>query len=188
MTPSIMSVNNLPGNQGPPIINALKRDGTAVFTLRPDSPDLSGMAGPFTGGAYFRVEGMHVFLVGARSKNTSQPSISLRVSTSGVYQDVDEPPTKKVFNFTIMPWSASFRYHSPTGSDQGATIEVDSWIPSPYYVNPTPFTQWMLGVNTDNFDLSGLTDVRIQWTGLARFHARRSGHGLISHNPEPETE
>jgi len=49
----------------------------------------------------------------------------------------------------------------------------DSIIESPDYVDPTPFAQWTIQLlNPEDFDLSGLTGLKLYWKGNARFDVR----------------
>lgn len=174
----------LPNNQGPPLVAALKAKGTATFVLQPDTPTSTGSAGPFTSpGSHFRVRGLRAYLLGVTSPVQSpaagaQPAvlqpISLTIATSGVYADVRDG---RVFGFTMLPLSRLFRYTDSAGawSDASRTIITDSFITSAQHVDPTPFTQWTITVRGFGLaggpDLARLEDVKLVWEGTARFES-----------------
>ncbi|KAG5219827.1 sterigmatocystin biosynthesis P450 monooxygenase stcF [Salix suchowensis] len=74
-------------------------------------------------------------------------------------------------------------------SQTGETkIEIDSIIPSDVYADPTPLTQWTIAVTKpDTVDLSGLTDVRLEWKGNAYYDTRKQRYSPII-KPSPSVE
>jgi hypothetical protein len=104
---------------------------------------------------------MQAYLDGVQLKSPTAGQdmiVSLKILTTGAYSDISGGT---VFNFTTLPLSRPFRY-SPT------YIQVDSISASENHMDPTPFTQWTIQLdNPDQYDLSGLTNVRLVWRGNA---------------------
>lgn len=164
---------DLPLNYGSTVIASLRETGQATFTLNPPRE----LAGPFVDGGRFRTSGLRVFLDGAKPKSTSSDGsgvITLSIKTSGLYHDLFKG---QYFAFTRMPLARSFSYRiSRTGEIK---IEIDSIFPSDGYADPTPLTQWTIAVmKPDTVDLSGLTELRLEWKGNAyydnKLHAQRA--------------
>ena len=113
---------------------------------------------------------MRAFLLGARPKSfgtNNRALVRLKISTSGVYADVQDG---KVYGFTIKPLSRPFEYlMAPDGTVDIPPIK-DSIIRSQDYVDPTAFAQWTVKiVNPQDFDLTGLTGLKLYWDGSAHF-------------------
>lgn len=151
----------------------------ATFTLAPSatspsspsSVTLVNEVGPFAGGSHVRTVGMRAYLIGAKPKNPNTNTIDLKISTSGIYSDIQ---SNVVSTFTMQPDSREFRYALPTptalGEDGCGVVEIDTFDPSPSYADVTPFTQWTIQITKpDLLDLSALTDVKFVWRGRARF-------------------
>ena len=159
------------------MVASFKKSGTATFTLSPSTSTGAGtlaISGPFTDGSRFRIQGMRVYLVGAKVKTPTANgtgAVTLTISTSGLYADVLRG---SVVNFNMLPLSRNFKYNMASGSngDTGTSVVIDSIIPSQNYVEPTPFTQWTLSIKQPELlDLSGLRDVKFVWQGTAKFNA-----------------
>ena len=159
------------------MIASFKKSATATFTLSPSTTTGAGtlaISGPFTDGSRFRIQGMRVYLVGAKVKTPAANgtgAVTLTISTSGMYADILQGA---VVIFNMLPLSRNFKYNLAAGSngDTGTSVVIDSIIPSQNYVDPTPFTQWTLTIKQPELlDLSGLRDVKFVWQGTARFNA-----------------
>lgn len=159
------------------MVASFKKSGTATFTLSPTTSTGAGtlaISGPFTDGSRFRIQGMRVYLIGARVKTPAANgtgAVTLTISTSGLYADILRG---SVANFNMLPLSRPFKYSMASGSDgdTGTSVLIDSIIPSRDYVDPTPFTQWVLTLKQPELlDLSNLRDVKFFWQGTAKFNA-----------------
>ncbi|TGO07854.1 hypothetical protein BTUL_0242g00190 [Botrytis tulipae] len=175
--PSI-ETNELPLDYHNSVVTSLQSSTNSVtITLspniansNPNTHDLPPITGPFTDGSRFRVFGMRALLLGARPKSfgtNNKALVRLKISTSGVYADVQDG---KVYGFTIKPLSRPFEYlMSPDGTVDITPIK-DSIIRSQDYVDPTAFAQWTVKiVNPQDFDLTGLTGLKLYWEGSAHF-------------------
>ncbi|KAI9933615.1 hypothetical protein AWENTII_002316 [Aspergillus wentii] len=148
----------------PPVGSPI-RPHSATFTLMPRVSKNDNMSGPFTDGSHFRVSGLDVALIGVRPKVLGDLVVSLEISTSGTYADMQDG---HVYNFTTLPLHREFRYR--VGTDGKKHVEVTAIDTSNEYALPTPFTQWTIQVvNADDLDFSGLEEVRIDWHGKLRF-------------------
>lgn len=159
------------------LVASFKKSGAATFTLSPTTRTGAGslaISGPFTDGSRFRIQGMRVYLVGAKVKTPAANgtgAVTLTISTSGLYTDILRG---SVLNFNMLPLSRPFKYNmtaSSDGGDSGTTVVIDSIVPSRDYVDPTPFTQWTLTIRQPELlNLTGLRDVKFVWQGTARFN------------------
>ncbi|KAF7899254.1 uncharacterized protein EAF01_008467 [Botrytis porri] len=180
-TPFVPSIetNELPLDYHNSVVTSLQSSTNSVtITLspniansNPNAHDLPPITGPFTDGSRFRVFGMRAFLLGARPKSfgtNNKALVRLRISTSGVYADVQDG---KVYGFIIKPLSRPFEYlMAPDGTVDIPPIK-DSIIRSQDYVDPTAFAQWTVKiVNPQDFDLTGLTGLKLYWEGSAHFN------------------
>lgn len=159
------------------MVASFKQSGTAKFTLSPTTSTGAGafaISGPFTDGSRFRIQGMRVYLIGARVKTPTangSGAITLMISTSGLYADILRG---SVSNFNMLPLSRPFKYNVAAGSDgdTDASVLIDSIIPSRDYVDPTPFAQWTITIKQPELlDLSNLSNVKFVWRGTAKFNA-----------------
>ncbi|KAF3482829.1 uncharacterized protein GIQ15_02153 [Arthroderma uncinatum] len=172
LTPISKATVDLPPPFSAQIVASLKTAPySASFTLAPcksDTPESQSLAGPFDDASHFRITGLHVFLVGAKPKVISMgdnhSQYELRISTSGVYADIEND---KIFQFTSPPLlNKPFDYSDAPGGRYH--IERDSIVESDEYSQPTPFTKWTITIkNPDSLDLTGLTDVRLEWSAKA---------------------
>lgn len=94
--------------------------------------------------------------------------VSLQITTSGIYKDIDE--TGREYTFSTQPLSRTFQYGiDAEGNVQGkldGTFEMDSIQRNNDHINPTAFAQWGVRINNpEDLDLSGLTDVQLYWQG-----------------------
>ncbi|KAL4802413.1 hypothetical protein BDV18DRAFT_163817 [Aspergillus unguis] len=158
--------NTLPSNYLPDMVHALRNGQPATFTLFPDTPQARGLGGPFREGYHFRIDGMEVTLKGVKPKNQHDRVVSVKISTSGTYADVQDD---QVYNFTSLPLERTFQYQVDAQGNKG-DVEIRAIYESHDYAMPTPFTQWTVQVrHPESLDLSGLEDVLIKWKGKARF-------------------
>ncbi|KAI9648028.1 hypothetical protein NHQ30_002656 [Ciborinia camelliae] len=172
-----ISSNQLPSDYGSAMIEGLKgEDHRASFTFAPstDKSDYQGFAGIFSDGNHFRVNGLETIMTGVIPKPDSikdgVTTISIQISTSGVYADIQN---NKAFNFTSPPKSIRFEYDLTASGDQGET-HIPGTFSTEHHAEPTPFTQWTITVrNPEKFDWGGLTEVKLFWTGNAEFTARQ---------------
>lgn len=149
---------------GQPIVDLLKSNGNADFTLSPPHS-----LGPFENASHVRIIGMRVYLIGAVAKDPSKTtSMEMTISSSGICNDIQN---NTVFTFVMRPDSRRFKYTlSPTitiaSGDNDSLVTIDSFIPSQVFADPTPFTQWTISItNPTIYNLSGLTDVKLVWKG-----------------------
>ncbi|KAJ8059761.1 hypothetical protein OCU04_011397 [Sclerotinia nivalis] len=138
------------------------------------SSSLPPVARPFTGGSRFRVFGMRAFLLGAKplptsfSPVTSKAPILLTISTSGIYNDVQD---NVVYGYTMKPLERTFKYMVTKDGTVQLPYTFDSIIHSADYVDPTAFAQWTVKIeNANSLDLSGLTGLELYWEGNARLN------------------
>ncbi|KAF7875154.1 hypothetical protein EAF04_002326 [Stromatinia cepivora] len=175
--PSIETID-LPLDYPTSVVKSLQSTSSVTITLTPATPNnelhnaqglLPPVPGPFTGGSRFRVFGMRAFLLGAQPLSFDRDNkalVQLRISTSGVYADVQDG---KVYGFTIKPLDRPLEYLVSADGTADPPIK-DSIIPSEVYVDPTAFAQWTVKlVNPQDFDLKGLTGLKLYWEGNARF-------------------
>jgi hypothetical protein len=163
----------LPSPFGSQLIASLQLKHFATFTFAPDSFKMSpeqNVAGPFKDGEHFRVLSLRVFLVGARAKFAKDhldAQFRLTVSTSGVYADFQD---NKMFQFTTKPLTRiPFKYNVEDGK---FVVYAETPFESKDFPAPTPFTQWTIAIkNPEEIDLSGLTDVRLEWK--AKYYSLR---------------
>ena len=128
------------------------------------------IAGPFLDGSHFRVDGLEVLLIGAKPKKECLKrgctSTRITISTSGVYADIRDG---KIFHFTSLPMRRRFEYYMKEDGEKKG-LKIRSRFQNSKHVQPTAFTQWAVKLEEpDFFDLSGLTDVQLKWTGTAYF-------------------
>lgn len=127
------------------------------FTVAYDEQD----RGPFSGLSRVRLNGLRVWLDGARGDSAL---IKLAIASNGIYQDfASTDTTAKSFLFSAQPLKRLFWYEPGTNR-----IVTDAVIPSGTLLHnpPTPFSQWFISVqNADEVDLSDLTVVRVDWIG-----------------------
>ncbi|WEW55974.1 hypothetical protein PRK78_001409 [Emydomyces testavorans] len=157
------------------IVDSLKSNThTASFTLVPSNPKIGSykqdLSGPFIEGSHFRVHGLEVELVGARPRPTylkrGTATVRIAISTSGIYSDIQDG---QVFHFTSLPLQRIYAYEITEAGEKDDVV-VHSTFPSTNHAEPPAFTQWTIRLKQpERLDLSGLTDVRLRWTGAANF-------------------
>ncbi|KAL3468842.1 hypothetical protein BJX99DRAFT_265774 [Aspergillus californicus] len=164
----------LPSNYGQLITQGLQSDThSASFTLSPSiSPTQEpNFASVFVDGGHFRLDGLETFLVGAVPKldavdDDDIAKVDIQISTSGVYADIRG---QRIFNFTSQPRSVRLSYDLRADGTQGET-HIHATFPTEDHAEPTPLTQWTIQLlHPERLELSGLTDVRLQWAGRAHF-------------------
>ncbi|CAD6444571.1 4a8bab2f-3030-4c8e-b008-82b0b8bc15d8 [Sclerotinia trifoliorum] len=170
---------DLPLDYATIVVTALQSpSNSVVITLSPEilnndpsSQNLPPITGPFTDGSMFRVSGMRAFLLGAvpHTYTNNTALVRLTISTSGVYADVKD---NTVYGFTIKPLNRPFEYLMARDGTASLPPIKDSIIKSQDYVDPTPFAQWTVKIlNPQDFDLTGLTGLKLYWEGSAHFNA-----------------
>lgn len=148
------------------MVQSLKTSNSATFTLMPDTSATKDLAGPFKEGSHFRIDGMEVTLLGVTPKNQDDRAVSVKISTSGTYADIQDD---KVYNFTSLPLERTFQYQVDAEGNKG-DVEIRAIYKSDDYAMPTPFTQWTVQAkHPETLDLSKLKEVVIEWKGKARF-------------------
>ncbi|OJJ34646.1 hypothetical protein ASPWEDRAFT_27350 [Aspergillus wentii DTO 134E9] len=158
--------NTLPSNYLPDMVQSLRNGQPATFTLLPNTSHAKGLGGPFKEGYHFRIDGMEVTLKGVKPKNQDDRVVSVIISTSGTYADIQDD---QVYNFTSRPLERTFQYQVDAQGNKG-DVEIRAIYESKDYAMPTPFTQWTVQVkHPESLDLSGLEEVVIEWKGKARF-------------------
>ncbi|APA11695.1 hypothetical protein sscle_08g064650 [Sclerotinia sclerotiorum 1980 UF-70] len=175
--PTILTTD-LPLDYATSVVTALQSSSNSVvITLSPNivnrdpsSQNLPPITGPFTDGSMFRVSGMRAFILGAvpHTYKNNTALVRLTISTSGVYADVQGD---NVYGFTIKALNRPFEYLMARDGTPSLPPIKDSIIKSQDYVDPTPFAQWTVKIlNPQDFDLTGLTGLKLYWEGSARFN------------------
>ena len=119
--------------------------------------------GPFAGLLRVRLDGLRIWLDGAKPKDSSGAIVKLGIQTNGLYGDSSE---SDFFTFSTKLLKRTFWYRWQ-GADRGKIL-VDAVVPSVYHNAPTPFTQWTVSlINPGDIDLSGLTSITFEWVGTA---------------------
>ncbi|KAI9370331.1 hypothetical protein BJX61DRAFT_549033 [Aspergillus egyptiacus] len=158
--------NTLPSNYLPDMVQSLRNGQPATFTLLPNTSQAKDLGGPFKDGYHFRIDGMEVTLKGVKPKNQDNRVVSVKISTSGTYADIQDG---QVYNFTSLPLERTFQYQIDAQGNKG-DVEIRAIYESKDYAMPTPFTQWTVQLkHPESLDLSGLEEVLIEWKGKARF-------------------
>lgn len=130
------------------------------------------MLGPLKGASHVRTVGLHVYIICIRPKDPKTTFIELKIPASEIHSDVQN---SDVFTFVMHADQRRFGYTFPSradvsGNDGGdGAVLVNSFVPSPVFADPTPFTQWMIDIKEPKlYDLSGVTDVKLVWRGTMR--------------------
>ncbi|KAJ5943522.1 hypothetical protein N7516_003690 [Penicillium verrucosum] len=161
----------MPLNLGPLLLEGLAGEKhVGSFTLTPDQD----LAGQFFGGSHYRLNGLDPTLKGALPKSEFVADgivvLHLEISTSGIYNDIQQG---KVFHFSSAPQLRRCSYEVNEAGERGVTRDHPIFD-STDHAEPTPFTQWKIKVlNPEEFDLSGLTGVDLDWKGHVRFDPTR---------------
>lgn len=141
-------------------------DYTGTFTLRPqDQP----IAGSFLKGCHVRSQGIQPILVGIKPKPSSLDTsgtaeVSLTITTTGLYADVGDDG--HVFSFTFGKGLNRPFVYKVDKDGNWVDTEVKGLFDQDDHTNPTPFGQWSVKIeNPADLDLSGLSEVTMEWKG-----------------------